>query len=367
MRGCPMRDFTEDVFTPLVQLQRMFASNSKLCCPANLPDNEGFEGCSAPEDPSTSCDSLLYSNAYRVLLIVFASLALGGNMGGFVYRMFINKDEESHSCGVMVTHLCMSDFLMGVYLVVIGVADTRYGSSYFIYSDAWERSAGCKAAGFLSLLSCEASAFFVCLLTIDRMAAFRFPNSRLHFRKGSAQLTCWMIWFAAVFMAAVPLIESHWRFYGETGTCLPLPTNARSFDGRDYSFAVLIMLNFVLFLIIAVGQALIYCSVRARRHKTLGVNSDYMSLERSITKRLIAIALTDFLCWFPVCLVGFMASGGGARMPRHIDTALSVAVLPLNSAINPFIYTLVMIRETRRHGNSRPRDFLESETSFMMT
>ncbi|KAL8578304.1 hypothetical protein ACOMHN_005695 [Nucella lapillus] len=363
LRGCPVNDFRQDTFSQLTQLRELYGSNSKLCCPGNVPDSGDLHVCSVPaaEDSTTSCDSLLHSNSCRVLLIIFASLALGGNVGGFLYRLIINKVDNGHSCGVMVSHLCVSDFFMGVYLVMIGVTDTHYSSTYFIYSDRWQKSAGCKVAGFLSLLSCEASAFFVCLLTIDRLTALQFPNSRFHFRKTSAQLTCWMTWFAACFIAAVPLIETHWKFYGQSGTCLPLPTNATSFDGRDYSFGVLVMLNFALFLMIAVGQVLIFCAIRTKQ-KTLGVNSEYQSLERALTKRLIAIALTDFLCWFPVCLVGFMASNG-VRMPSHIDTALSIVVLPLNSAINPFIYTFTMIRDMRQN---RMRDLLESETTFMI-
>ena len=263
LRGCPMKEFDLGAFSGVQRLEELYGTNPKLCCPSTVENNVKLAVCSVPTDSqTTTCDSLLQCNSYRLILIIFASLAIAGNMGSFVYRVFLNREESSHSCGVVVTHLCVSDLLMGIYLVIIGVADSLYGSRYFLTSETWRSSGACKAAGFLSLLSSEVSAFFICILTVDRLAAIRYTRSGLRFRKASAEFICWMTWFAGVFLACVPLIESHWKFYGETGTCLPLPTNSKSFDGRDFSFGVLIMLNFVLFLIIAVGQVLNYlCSM----------------------------------------------------------------------------------------------------------
>ena len=58
-------------------------------------------------------------------------------------------------------------------------------------------------------------------------------------------------------------------FYTQTGICIPPPlTSSESFQGYHYSFSVMIILNFVLFLPIAVGQAIIYWSVRSTKQST---------------------------------------------------------------------------------------------------
>ena len=51
------------------------------------------------------------------------------------------------------------------------------------------------------------------------------------------------------------------------------------------------------------------------------------------------IVLTDFLCWFPICVMG-VASLGGARVPPQVYAWVAVFVLPLNSAVNPILYTI---------------------------
>jgi hypothetical protein len=59
------------------------------------------------------------------------------------------------------------------------------------------------------------------------------------------------------------------------------------------------------------------------------------------------VALTDFLCWFPIGLCVILAWTGSA-IPSEVSVAMAMLVLPLNAALNPFMYTLNMVVEKRR-------------------
>nr|KAG5686278.1 hypothetical protein BaRGS_028881 [Batillaria attramentaria]KAG5696774.1 hypothetical protein BaRGS_012797 [Batillaria attramentaria] len=72
----------------------------------------------------------------------------------------------------------------------------------------------------------------------------------------------------------------------------------------------------------------------------------------TIARRLITIAISDFLCWFPIGLAGLMASAG-TPVPSEVNVALAIFVLPLNSALNPFLYTINMILERRRRAQEQ--------------
>ena len=111
---------------------------------------------------------------------------------------------------------------MGVYLAIVGVADQVYRGEYLWYDDHWKQSAVCKVAGFLSLMSTEVSAFIICLITLDRFLALRFPFSRLHFSRGSALTACAVVWVIGIALATVPLLPmtSHWEYYSQTGICI---------------------------------------------------------------------------------------------------------------------------------------------------
>ena len=356
LRGCPLSEFPRDIFKGLSDLQSVQAMNFKLCCQANLPEDFNPLHCHAPSDEISSCEALLRSNIYRGFLAGFAVMALVGNLASIVVRTIRSKIKLGFD--VFVINLCLSDFLMGLYLAVIGVADRVYLGSYLWEDSTWRYSAACQVAGFLSLLSSEVSALIVCLITVDRFLVLRFPFSQLHFSPRSALVVSLLVWLFGLLLALLPLLPamSHWQFYSQTGICIPLPVTRNNFPGRTYTFGVMIVLNFVLFLLIALGQGVIYYTVKANSMKTADVNRS--SKDIAIARRLITIAMSDFLCWFPIGLLGLLASNGVA-IPGEVNVAMAIFALPLNSAINPFLYTLNMILERSRLGREeRLRKFL---------
>ena len=347
VRGCPLTIFPKDLFSGLGELRAVYADNYKLCCPETLPAGFDTDRCLAPFDEVSSCDALLRSHGFRVALVVLATLALSGNLGCFCVRVFALKAKGNTGYSIFVVHLCVSDFLMGAYLVVLGAADRLYLGSYLWEDLSWRRSVACSVAGFLALLSSEVSALLICLITLDRLLVIRFPFSRLRFSQLSAQVACASVWVLGVVMAGLPLLPvlSHWEFYGQTGICIPLPVTKTDFPGRLYAFAVMIIVNLVVFLFIAVGQTAIYVSVTGSVISSK--DTSRKSREFLVARRLITVVVSDFLCWFPIGLLGLLAHLGTA-VPGEVNVGMAIFVLPLNSALNPFLYTLNMIQE-RRH------------------
>nr|KAG5702061.1 hypothetical protein BaRGS_032310 [Batillaria attramentaria] len=66
----------------------------------------------------------------------------------------------------------------------------------------------------------------------------------------------------------------------------------------------------------------------------------------AIARRLTTIVLSDLLCWFPVGLIGLLALTG-TPVSSEVHVAMAIFVLPLNSALNPFLYTVNVLREKR--------------------
>jgi hypothetical protein len=202
-----------------------------------------------------------------------------------------------------------------------------------VHEQTWVSSAACSVAGFLSLLSSEVSALTILLITLDRLIVLRFPFSTVRFNKASAGLVSMATWVIGVTLAAVPLLSamSHWQFYRQTGTCIPLPVTRREFKGQGYSLGILIFLNFILFVFIAAGQGFICWSVR---QTDVVMDASRKSHDRTVARRLITVALTDFLCWFPIGLCGILAWTGSA-IPGEVSVAMAMLVLPLNAADLP--------------------------------
>ena len=81
-------------------------------------------------------------------------------------------------------------------------------------------------------------------------------------------------------------------------------------------------------------------------------DSTKKSNDLTIARRLVTIAVSDFLCWFPIGLLGLLASNG-VPVPGEVNVVIAIIVLPVNSAINPFLYTLNMMLERRRRARER--------------
>ena len=348
-----VEEFAGDTFNGLDNLGTLVADDRRLCCLYQRKSGRPVM-CTAPVDELSSCSDLLRFPFLRITLWLQAGMALVGNGGVFVSRVFFDSLSQSSGFRVLVINLSVADLLMGLYLILVGSADARFSGQYLWARRSWVHSSQCQAAGFMSLLSSEVSVFIICLITLDRFLVFRFPFSHhLHLTSRSASVMCSVAWAVGVLLAAIPLlpVTQHWQFYSQTGICLPLPVTRHQFPGQHYSVSIFIILNFVLFLLIAAGQLAIYQSIHSSTAASL---SRRRQQDTAIARRLFFIVFTDFCCWFPVGIMGFLATRGIA-IPGEVNVWAAVFVLPLNSALNPFLYTLNNLRERRREVRDKER------------
>ena len=356
LTGCPMTDFSADLFKGLENMETIQADNYRLCCPGILPEGFSYAKCRASDGEISSCAALLRADIFRLFLTVYCGLALVGNLASFLFRICSKQNEKKRlGFDVFVTHLCVSDFLMGVYLAIIGVADRWYYGTYAWNDREWTHSGACQLAGFLSFVSSEVSSFLVCFITLERFLCVHFPHRDFNFTGRSANVASVAAWVVGVGLASVPLLHftDHWQFYSQTGICIPLPITNKTFPGSDYSFYVIIAINFVLFLLVAVGQLLIFWSYHTQSKAVR--SSSKRAKDMAIARRLLAVAMSDFLCWFPLGLLGIMAKSG-VPIPGEFNVIMAIFVLPFNSAVNPLLYTLPVVREQRRQTKKKNRE-----------
>ena len=121
-------------------------------------------------------------------------------------------------------------------------------------------------AGFLYVLSHEVSALLICLLTVDRYITLRCPHSILNSSKWSAHLANLLAWVVGLVLAAIPLLPlaTSWRFYGNTGMCIPLPGGSEALK-YPYAFILFSAVKMAQFSAVAMAQLVIYLTIRNKR------------------------------------------------------------------------------------------------------
>nr|CAB3263493.1 low-density lipoprotein receptor-related protein 1B-like [Phallusia mammillata] len=332
---------------------------------------------------------------YRAIFWITAVLALGGNSFVFIAtaHSLWNVDRNKNVfiiTSAFILNLCCSDFLMGIYLLVVIVQATQFSGTYCLFDKEWRSSSLCSGLGVLSIISSEASAF-----TMTAMTTFRLISAFKPFTIRSvgvckvlfAELVCWI---SAVVLAIVPLlkvtsgyfttdvwfpnnifgndfvsrenmsllaerianvkrerwddvketikqtfprnpIKGEFGYYGETSVCMPRLFATTSEFAWEYS-TFLITINFLMFIYMVVAYVLIY----KQSNRMKGSRSNDVSSK--MQKRISRLILTDFCCWIPICVMGYL-SVGGMKMPPDAYVLSACLLLPINSALNPLLYS----------------------------
>ncbi|XP_005094621.3 uncharacterized protein LOC101853844 [Aplysia californica] len=346
MRGNPIVKFEETILSSLPRLSLLETDNYRLCCASIIPDSLSLGTCEAPTDEISSCEDILRTPFFRAFLWLMASLTVCGNSAVLVYKFCVEHRPSHLGYNTFITSLSASDLLMGIYLAIVGTADHLFRGRYLVEADNWKNSSYCSLAGFLCLMSSEISAITICLVTLDRYLALAFPLTNVNMTQKKARLVVMVTWMTGFMCAGVPLLPplSHWDFYSQNAVCVPLPITRASFPGTDYAFAVFIVFNLVMFLSIALGQVLIFRAVRASSQKFKNSLSGRREQDAAIAKKLALVVVTDFLCWFPIGVMGLL-SKVGVPIPGQANVVSIIFILPLNSALNPYLYSVTTIRQ----------------------
>ena len=318
-----------------------------------------------------TCGWLLSVTTLSIFTWILGLFATLGNGFVLLWRQVKDGGRENKVQAILLSNLALSDLLMGIYMIIIAAADAYYGQYFPMNAEEWRTGFICRIASTLAIASSEASVFFVALISIDRFINIKFPYTTHKLRIMSTRLASSVVWCICITLGLIPsiLAGNNPNFYDNSHVCIGLPLaqvlsydiNTKSFQGiKDldtdmsllfniatnehqspglyFSVAIFIALNMLCFLLILACYATIM--------KTVSQTSKEASRQREmreeirLTIKVSAIVLTDFCCWFPICLIGAFVQAGVMAIPPNTFAWVVTFVLPINSAINPFMYTI---------------------------
>ena len=181
--------------------------------------------CSAlnVRSPYLTCDRLLSDRTFLVVMWLIGLNALCGNMFVLIWR---EKTQDTNKVQTfLLSNLAMSDFLMGIYILLIASADIYFDELFPMYAEGWRKGTTCRLAGTICIVSSETSVFIITLISIDRLINIRFPFSHRKLAKKSTTITVALFWFAAMTLGLVPsiLAGTNYKLYYNSHVCIGLP------------------------------------------------------------------------------------------------------------------------------------------------
>ncbi|XP_046434882.1 relaxin receptor 1 isoform X4 [Neodiprion fabricii] len=244
--------------------------------------------------------------------------------------------DENRVLSIMIRNLAVSDMLMGVYLLTIAAKDLQYRDVYNVMANDWMSSWGCTIVGALAMISSEVSVLILSFMSVERFVLIASPlkiNRPLTARNAYSSMI--VIWVVGVIVALIPII--HWRsstrFYGANGMCFPLHIDNPFLVGWEYSAFVFLGMNFFGLVVIFYVYTGMFASIWRTRHATpLAVGDSEFAL------RFFLIVLTDAACWVPIIVLKIVAMTK-YPVPPDLHAWVVIFILPVNSAVNPLLYT----------------------------
>ncbi|XP_072018525.1 G-protein coupled receptor GRL101-like [Amphiura filiformis] len=313
--------------------------------------------------------------------------ALVGNLFSVIWRLAEKTRNQTQAIQTfLIGNLALADFFMGIYMLILASADIYYGDGYFNYSDEWRSGYVCRFAGFLSLFASEGSVFFLTLISYERFLGGVFPFSSARLTKGSAKTVGALLWLFTFVLSLVPVLLAgpDSDFYDLSDVCIGLPLITRpatfEFEASDvgneltfdlpvsqdskpawyFSIVIFLGVNLVCFVFILICYIAIFWSLKKSMAKS-GRSTDTQE-EMKIAIKMGIIVGTDFLCWVPVIIMGILSQTELVVIPLEAYTWSVVFVLPINSSLNPYLYTISsLISDWRsKHPSKKKQKLTES-------
>ena len=302
---------------------------------------------------------------------------------------------------VIILNISIADFIMGIYLLTIASYDASFSGSYGSVDREWRSSLSCSIVGCLAVFSIETSCFLMVILTAFRLRNVAKALESMAFSLLPWKICIAIAWFLSLVISIVPLLNytsqyflhsfsysstfqnGTWvagklqqfvcryaalnntmikfsdnefqsvknyidnnlsdelriikvfGYYGGTSVCMPRFYVAYGESSWEYTISI-ITLNFLSFVFIAVSYFIIYkyFSITSATSGSNKKNEEAITMQ----KRIARIILTDFCSWIPICIMAYVRLLG-VEFSDIAYQISAVLLLPINSAMNPFLFS----------------------------
>ena len=347
-------DVGTGIFSKVRELNEVRSSTFKLCCPQVLGPEVASHVCHYSGHAISSCRNLIKEPILQLLAWLVGLATLTGNVMTLAYRLIWDKEILKKPYGLFVTNLCVSDLLMGVYVLIIAMANSFYYENYVFHDYTWRKSRICQAAGVLLTMTSLTSMLFISLITVERYLAVRYPHGEIRLSARTVNATLLATWLFGLSSALIPLLPftHHWEIFSTNVMCVALPFSTEKHPGQWYSATLFLGVSLVFYIFIGVGQCAIFWALKKKgkrtlKHMTASTSSQLRRIQKmkefAVAKQLSLVVMSNFLCWSPIISMGLMALLG-VSLGEDVYSWSAILLLPINSALNPVLYTLPEIR-----------------------
>lgn len=238
---------------------------------------------------------------------------------------------------LLISNLAIADLLMAIYLLIIAVADQYYRGIYGSHTEEWLTSAPCYLACFLVSISSLMSVYTIGIICLDRYIHIGLPFATKSLTMKKAKIALGIGWIFSVIFVILPVANSigkygDQRFYKYSSVCVP--NNIENLNYQKW-LAAFTLLTLIVWIMTAITYILFLISLKTSRKLS---NRNIDRGEKRLTLRILLIVVTNFSSWMPyyILILQFLWN---KWLNIYALQFIAIFALPLNSALNPYLYT----------------------------
>ena len=282
-----------------------------------------------------SCSNLLPNMKVRFLFSIISFIILAGNSLCFLKNItIIMKRHKGELYSIIICATNAGDSLWGGYLCIVWVGDLQYGREFIVNEMKWRNGVLCSLAFMFILMFSLVMPYLLSLLSFARYMVVVYPMES-KFR--SARFVCNSVCAGAGFSLLITFLFVIYLKFKQiipTYLCSPFIDPSNSIAEIKFvtiGVAVLQMLTFC-FIIIIYFQLLRFV---LKLKQEMLVESKLMS--RGLVMQILLVTASNLAGWFPSSLI-FLISLLKSKYPVDLLIWTTIAVMPINSIINPLIF-----------------------------
>ena len=396
LRSNNLRFVREDFFERLKESTILVDESSTCCFTANA-------NCisESPRLVYLTCKRMLDGSLLQISMWTLGFFAIICNAVVFVLRCLETRSIRVQT--LLILSLALSDFLMGVNMIILAAADAYYQDYFPSFSNTWRAGILCKLASILSVLSSEVSVFLITLISFDRFLGVKYPFSIFRLTPTSAKVCLAVIWLFGLTISITPVVLS--GIYSDilevSEVCVGVPIVKRPISvtksnlveivtndvqvasslvvnnvkgiyeqvfrvkykekstlsnyfvsqvvGEElatyFSITLFIGVNFTCFCLVAIMYLIIFKTAKESARNTGRKQHELDEIRMAL--RMSAVVLTDFCTWVPLILVCILVQADVIMVDPVVYSWTVAFIIPINSAINPFLYTIISLLQKK--------------------
>ena len=335
IKNNPLRSIHENAFQD-VKVKLIESTSYQICCIVNQKVK-----CNAEKPWYISCSDLLSTRSMKFIYILMSIFILFVNIFSIFSHATLRKSKPTYF--ITVVSVNMTDMLCGLYLCLIWITDLYFQGKFISHERHWRSSFLCFTAFGMSIWFSIVTPLILLFLSFLRLIVVVNPLS-IKLKNTRSMFKC-LLTIILISMSVATVLTFLMKFTQEKvplNLCLPFvdPTNSILLI-KVIAWCVAV-LQVIISVMILASHSFLVQNLR-QYHMKMDSNKEKQQSNKTIIIQLALITVSNIICWVPTNII-YLTSLFLPRYPTDSVIWTTVLVTPLNSMINPTVFTVTLLK-----------------------